>query len=174
MADYYVEFSETLPQLSAAEAAWLANQLQCVVLIGETEYSADQVSDLVDAETVIWHGPRFLRGATGYEESPEQAAFCYEFCEDTADGQCTRYLWLYSEDHADLEQVALLVQKFLREFRPQAVWTMTYATTCSKLRYGAFGGGAGIVTADAIVWHDAQAIAEAAHQPAASALRPAT
>ena len=60
--------------------------------------------------------------------------------------------------------MALLVQKFLQAFRPADVWTITYATTCSKPRCGAFGGGAGIVTADTIEWRDAELIADEARQ----------
>ena len=167
MADYYLEFSETIPDLTQQEATWLADQLRCVAVIGDVEYPADQIPNKVHADQVTWHGPRFLLGAAGYEESPEEPAFCYELREDDADGDSSRYLWLYSEDHADLDQVALLVQKFLRAFRPTELWTITYATTCSKSRWGAFGGGAGIVTADKIVWHDAQVIADEARQQAA-------
>ena len=174
MADYYLEFSETLSGLSEEEATWLADQLRCVAVIGDVEYAADQIPDKVDADQVTWQGPRFLLGAAGYDESPEEPAFCYEFREDNVDGDSSRYLWLYSEDHADLDQVALLVQKFLREFRPAEMWTVTYATTCSKPRCGAFGGGAGIVTADAIVWHNAETIADEARQQVARPLSPAS
>ena len=49
--------------------------------------------------------------------------------------------------------MAHLVQKFLKKFRPDQCWSLTYATTCSKPRLGEFGGGAVFVTADSICWN---------------------
>ena len=48
-----------------------------------------------------------------------------------------------------------LVQKFLKRFRPDQWWSLTYAATCSKPRVGEFGGGAVFVTADEIFQQDA-------------------
>jgi hypothetical protein len=53
-----------------------------------------------------------------------------------------------------------LVTKFLKEFRPDQCWSLTYATTCSKPRVGEFGGGAVFVTADAISWQNAYGFIE--------------
>ena len=102
-------------------------------------------------------------------------AFGYEFGGyDTEDG-AGRYLCLFSDGNGDLDQVVLLVQKFLRAFRPTETWTITYATTCSKPRCGAFGGGAGIITADNIEWRDAELIADEAREQIALQLTlPAT
>ena len=173
MADYFLQFSETVSGLAEPETAWLADQLRCVAVIDGVEYPADEIPDGVTTDQVAWLGPRFLRGVADYEDSPGEPAFCYEFGADE-DDDVGRYLWLYSEDHADLDQVALLVQKFLRTFRPADVWTFTYATTCSKPRCGAFGGGAGIVMADNIMWHDAELIADAARRQADSSCSPAS
>ena len=171
MADYFLQFSETVSGLSEPEAAWLADQLRCVAVIDGVEHPADEMPGGVTTDQVAWLGPRFLLGAEGYEDSPEEPAFCFVFGIDD-DEDVARYLWLYSEDHADLDQVVLLVQKFLQAFRPTETWTMTYATTCSKPRCGAFGGGAGIVTADNVEWHDAEVIADAARRQADSSCGP--
>jgi hypothetical protein len=48
-----------------------------------------------------------------------------------------------------------LVQKFLRQFRPNESWSLAFATTCSKLRLGEFGGGVCFVTAGSIKSFDA-------------------
>ena len=53
------------------------------------------------------------------------------------------------------DNVAWLVQKFLKKFRPDQCWSLTYAATCSKPRVGEFGGGAVFVTADEIKWQNA-------------------
>ena len=47
-----------------------------------------------------------------------------------------------------------LVQKFLKRFRRDQCWSLTYANTRSKPRLGEFGGGAVFVTADEICWND--------------------
>ena len=47
------------------------------------------------------------------------------------------------------------VQKFLKKFRPDQCWSLTYSTTCSKPRVGEFGGGAVFVTANKIKWQNA-------------------
>jgi len=46
--------------------------------------------------------------------------------------------------------IALLAKTFLRRFRPDQCWSLTYAIHCSKPRVGEFGGGAIFVTADKI------------------------
>ncbi|MGA2258340.1 MAG: hypothetical protein ABSG53_27055, partial [Thermoguttaceae bacterium] len=43
-----------------------------------------------------------------------------------------------------------LVHKFLKRFRPDQCWSLTYANTCSKFRVGEFSGGAVFVTANEI------------------------
>ena len=53
------------------------------------------------------------------------------------------------------DNVAWLVQKFLKKFRPDQCWSLTYAATCSKPRVGEFGGGAMFVTANKIKWQNA-------------------
>ncbi len=62
---------------------------------------------------------------------------------------CTRKIW------GDVSNVAWLVQKFLKKFRPDQCWSLTYSATCSKPRVGEFGGGAVFVTADTIRWQNA-------------------
>jgi hypothetical protein len=60
------------------------------------------------------------------------------------------HLWADADDHNNLGALAHLVQKFLRRFRPDESWSVTYASTCSKPRVDSFGGGAVFVTADEI------------------------
>ena len=72
----------------------------------------------------------------------------------TDKGGWGRHLWVYAEESGNPDNVAWLVQKFLKKFRPDQCWSLTYATTCSKPRAGEFGGGAVFVTADAIMWQN--------------------
>ena len=65
------------------------------------------------------------------------------------------YLCLYSQDWMGTpENAAQFVQRFLKRFRADQCWGLTFARACSKPRVGAFGGGAVFVTADEIKWKD--------------------
>src|SRR6185295_8666734 len=64
------------------------------------------------------------------------------------------------EDNGNIDQVCHIVQKFLKQFRPNEYWTLTFAATCSKPRAGEFSGGAVFVTAEAIHWDHAAAFIE--------------
>jgi hypothetical protein len=129
MADNYVQFSENLDSLTPEEADWLSEQL---------------------AEDPLPHCPRFLLDFTDRETDDTDHGFQYDLHGDSHD----HHLWISAEERGDVERVAHLVQKFLRQFRPDQCWSLTYATTCSKLRLGEFGGGAVFVTADDIRWND--------------------
>ena len=64
-------------------------------------------------------------------------------------------MWLYAEESGNPDNVAWLVQKFLKQFRRDQCWALTYAATCSKPRVGEFGGGAIFVMANKITWQNA-------------------
>ena len=164
MADNYVQFSEVLAHLTDAEVAWLRDQLQPVVIIHDQELPADSPAVTVAEHEATWRGPRFLLGCddeSGWGDEPE---FSYEFSLHEPQGQWGRHLWIYSQEYGNVDQVAQLVQKFLRQFRPHDCWSLTYAATCSKPRVSEFGGGAVLVTAERIRWHDASAIVAAAEK----------
>jgi hypothetical protein len=129
MADNYLQFSESLDSLIAAEADWLGEQL---------------------AEDPLTYCPRFLLDFADREADDTDYGFQYEFHGDFPD----RNLWISAEESGTVERVAHLVQKFLQRFRPEQCWSLTYANSSSKLRLGEFGGGAVFVTADEIRWND--------------------
>ena len=66
-----------------------------------------------------------------------------------------RRLWLYTEESGDPLAVGRFVQAYLKRFRPQSSFALTYAYTCDKPRAGEFGGGAIFVTAKSIDGLDA-------------------
>jgi len=125
MADNYLEFSEIIDNLTVKEAAWLDRQL-------ETDTKANC--------------PVFLRDFKDRDPYDTDCGFAYSF-EECGD---RRYLWISSAEGSNVDCAARLVQKFLKRFRPDQCWSLTYAETCSKLRAGEFGGGAVFVTADKI------------------------
>lgn len=157
MADHYLEFSETLTHLTDEQIDWLRNQLETVHVIDGVEYTEDKLPDAGDA---TWIGCRVYRDMEDYDaDYGEDVGFGYSFSEKV-DEDWGRYLWIHSEEHGCVDRVAHLVQKFLREFRPDQCWSLTYAGTCSKPRVGEFGGGAVFVTATDIKYCNAWGFVE--------------
>ncbi len=155
MADHYLEFSETLTHLTDEQIDWLQNQLETVHVIDGVEYTEDKLPDTGNGGDGTWIGCRAYRDMEDYDPGfGEDVGFDYSFSEDV-DEDWGRHLWVYSEEHGRVDRVAHLVQKFLREFRPDACWSLTYAGTCSKPRVGEFGGGAVFVTATEIKYSNA-------------------
>lgn len=129
MADYYLQFSETLDELTPEEEQWLHEQFA-----GDPDTGC----------------PVFLLDYEDRDADDTDYHFGMSF-----DGQGdSRHLWLYADGHGDVGRVAHLVQKFLKQFRPDESWSLGYATTCSKPRVGEFGGGAVFVTARDIRWRN--------------------
>lgn len=60
------------------------------------------------------------------------------------------YLWVYSEESGNLDNLALFVQGFLAKFDPEGTFRVEWASTCSAPRIGSFGGGVLVVTANRI------------------------
>ena len=160
MANNYVEFSEVIPHLTEKEADWLRQQLEVVWVFGDREYSEDALPDDLNREDADWIGCRAYRDMKDYDpDFGEEAGFEYEF-HNGQDEDWGRHLWLHAVEYAELDRLAHLVQKFLKRFRPDDVWSLTWATACSKPRAGEFGGGAVFVTASEIKWNDAYGFVE--------------
>ena len=155
MADNYLDFSEIIANLSEQEEAWLKEQLLPIRVFGAKEYLEDAVpAELADTEP-DWAGVRFLQDKTDHDPQCDALGFQYSFHDDHDTEGWGRHLWLYTEGWGDASNVAWLVQKFLKKFRPDQCWSLTYSTTCSKPRVGEFSGGAVFVTADTIQWDNA-------------------
>jgi len=156
MPDYYTQFSEVLPCLTPEEEAWLRAQLQLIAVHGEDENEIDSYDDerAWDAE---WSGPRFLRGDPDHDE---MAGFEHEFGGDRSSGERGRHLWFHAEEYGNPDDVASLVQEFLKQFRPGECWSLTWAATCSRPVAGEFGGGAIFVTADEMKWQNVHSFVE--------------
>ena len=160
MADNYLQFSEVLANLTGPEEAWLEEQLQPIRVFGDKEYPEDAVpAELADTET-DWSGIRFLRDNLDHDPDWDVLGFDYYFHDDNDPGGWGRHLWLYAEESGNADYVAWLVHKFLKYFRPDQCWSLTYAATCSKPRVGEFGGGALFVTAAEIKWQNAYSFIE--------------
>jgi hypothetical protein len=125
MANNYTQFSEGMfENLTAEEEKWITE-----VLNEDAEEDPEKVQKLlgdIQFEADMWPGFQFK-----IEEENK-----------------VRYLWLYAEESAWCDNVIAFLQAFIREFRPDAVVSFTWADYCSRLRVGEFGGGWGVVTAE--------------------------
>jgi hypothetical protein len=119
VADNYLQFSEQLPISSKREEAWL----RAVLKDGEDRKGRPHPDALWDED---W-GVGFSWKIEGSKEE--------------------RSLWIYAEESGNVEKVADMVVAFLRKFRPEGSFALGWSETCSKPRFGEFGGGAMFVTA---------------------------
>jgi hypothetical protein len=154
MAENYLQFSEILPDLTADEEAWLRTRLELIAVRGEAEVPIDHLDGRA-VNGADWYGPRFLRDHGDVDFESDTLGFEVRFRQHDEPHGRGRHLWVYADEHGDPDHVAWLIQKFLRRFRPDQFWSLTYATICSKPRAGEFGGGAVFVTADEICGENA-------------------
>jgi hypothetical protein len=168
MADNYLQFSETLDALTPEEATWLRHQLEPIAVVDGTEHPEDDDAVRNCETEPSFQGPRFLQDYEDLCDDADEQGFHVQF--QTGD---SNYAWFSADEHGDADRLAHLIQKFLKRFRPDQCWSLTYATTCSKLRAGEFGGGAVFVTADEIKWQSSHAFVEQQRAAFEAAKRPA-
>ena len=157
MANNYRSFSEQIENLTDEEIDWLERQTDTVrfkwVAGPDPKRRAIEIAPTEVDETQLEEGVRFLVEAGS---DKEQASLMDDFnsmeCPDFGLelNRGGRTLWLYAEESGDIGHVAILVQQFLRKFRPHGCFSLTAADYCSKPRLGEFGGVAVFVTATEI------------------------
>ena len=120
MANNYLQFSENLASLTVDEAEWFKNRL-----------SGDQ------REVQDEHGNCDTFPDFQWEIMPPM------------DGVGEVDIWFYAEEAGEPSHVAEVVQEFFQKFPrwKDEIWTLTWATTCSKPRPSEFSGGGVVVTA---------------------------
>lgn len=137
MANDYTLWSEALelsqkPSARITEEAWIRS-----VLRSSDEY--DEESDV--SATVSAHLNKM-----GINAQEAQAEYWPDF-----EWKIEKdYLWVYSEESGNLDNLALFVQGFLAKFDPEGTFQIEWASTCSAPRIGSFGGGVLVVTAKQI------------------------
>jgi hypothetical protein len=135
MAENYTLFSAVIVGLTDVEATWLRARFESIYVLDGEEHDGSPPTDVLKRCTFI--GDRAFRHAP--DDLSPSCQFAYEF--RNAVRGYGRYLWIYSEDEGDLEQVGYLVHTFLARWRPRECWVMSFAITCSKPRLGGIGGG---------------------------------
>lgn len=140
MANNYCQFSEMLELDNEEQADWCKRELAGALS------REDAPADLQSEEWQKW-----LEGWCKERGVDEQDADCWPGfdwqVERDANGKPTG-LWVHDDgESGNLEMLASFVQMFLKKFRPEDCWSLTWADFCSKPRIGEFGGGGIFVTA---------------------------
>lgn len=117
MANNYMQFSEVIDSLTDEEIKFFE-------------------------EVCLYEPPLDLEGEppAWYDVDSEGLGFSAEVDEGT------RELWVYAEEYGNLGTLEALVLEFIQKFRPDYIFTLSFAETCSKMRVSEFGGGAMIIS----------------------------
>lgn len=117
MADNYQQWSTEITDLTEEEMTWF------------NECFAWEPSDEEGADGPAW-----------YDWDAEGVGFGYEL--DRKEGS----LHVYAEEFGNLDTLEALMREFIEKFRPNYVFTVQWADSCSKMRVDEFGGGAMVVS----------------------------
>lgn len=119
MANYYIQFCETINDLTDAEILWVK---EC--------FSYEPPEEL-PSEYPGW-----------YDADAESIGF------DHSINMKARSLSLFSDTDGNIDTLEAFVRAFITKFRPDYIFSISWAETCDKSRNGAFGGGALVITKD--------------------------
>lgn len=142
MADHYTQFSEVIDRLTPEECEWLEE-----ALLGPPENAWDKDGECPVSQSKLdaWCD-KFQ--VSDVEYWPE-----FEWEIKARDGE--HYLWVYSEESGSLEDLGNFIHAFLKKFRPESCFRLTWSGTCSSMRAGAFTGGAIFVTKEGVQYMSA-------------------
>ena len=147
MFDYFLRFSAFLAELTGAECEWLQEQLAIVYIVDGAEYPEGELPAGKTEADATWIGCRAYLGWDAYEPDPaDEVGFLYSFA-DKPDKAGRWFLHLYATQSGNVGNVAYVVQKFLKRFRPADSWFLTFCIGSDRAGVGEFGGGAVFVTA---------------------------
>ena len=150
MFDYFLRFSAFLAELAGAECEWLQEQLAIVYIVDGVEYPEGELPAGKTEADATWIGCRAYLGWDAYEPDPtDEVGFLYSFA-DKPDKAGRWFLHLYATQSGNVGNVAYVVQKFLKRFRPADSWFLTYCIGSDRAGVGEFGGGAVFVTASTV------------------------
>lgn len=141
MADNYMQFSEVIKDITLEEAKWI----EAVLSFDCTKFGYD----LMEAGAALAD----LMGRTTVELAKYDVDITYWPTFDWRVGEWS--LWLCDNgDSFCFDEVILFVESFIKKWRPDYVFSMTWAGTCSKPRVGEFGGGWVHITKDRVEYED--------------------
>lgn len=150
MADNYSQFSEVIENLTDEEIVWLKEIPNGYI---DDDITVGDVKEFFGLTQE--HAEHY-----GVEDGFRFPHFDMKLNEDD------RTLWLTDDgEWVNNDHLLLIVQKFIQKFRPDYIFKMTGAETCSKHRIGEFGGFWMVVSKDDFMasntWAAADEAAEA-------------
>ena len=160
MANNYLEFSELIDDLTEEEAEWVRNIPDRIDFEDNEKYKNEEEWQKAFSEALKQHG------IDGDELIAEGLIYSFpQFAWETNNERKTWWVSTHNEEYGDPFHVAIAVQGFIRKFRPDYVFKLTWCEYCSKPRIGEFGGGWCVVNKDEYLfgntWQDADEHAEA-------------
>lgn len=141
MSNSYLLFSERIDDLTKEEKAWIDD------LPSDCHYDDDEGPGTRDDWEQKFNAALIAYGLDTSGIADTLGTFP-DFACKTREG----YWWLYAEESADIAHVACVVQAFIKKFRPDYVFKLTWCGYCDKPRIGEFGGGWLVVGADKAIW----------------------
>jgi hypothetical protein len=111
-----------------------------------------EVINKVTPEEAEWAKSRLTEMTEKFAEGGDEGWYFEWAVHEAHDPLEGPHIWLFSEEGAEPEHVAAFVQEFLKKFRPDGCFSLTWAAFCDKLRVGEFTGGGIFVTAKKVAW----------------------
>ena len=157
MADHYTGFSEMIKHITAEEQKWIEGIPQAESFEEDTQYENEDQWKKALVIALETHGIAV--------EDMELSVFPnFEHEIHDHHGSTHPSWWIYTEEWAHIDHAGHVVQAFIRKFRPDYVFKLTWCEYCSKPRIGEFGGGWMVASKDEIVfgntWEEADNAAE--------------
>ena len=149
MANNYLQFSLHVPLKIKAKLRWVAKTLAAITRLFDSPGEIDEKR----ARALGPLGKRII------DERWDYLDFQWSL-EPAHDDAHVGALWIYADESGNPDQVAVVLEEYLKLFAPTGVITFTWACTCSKMRVDEFSGGAAVVTAGGTKMLDAQSWAE--------------
>lgn len=137
MADNYLQYSVEVTGLTDEEIAWFQQALTWD-LSEEQEKAEAQGADPDTVTPPGWWDDYGGSCGTSYELDKKG-----------------REILLYAEESGNVGGAAELLFTFVTTYRPDAIYVIEWAETCSRMRPGQFGGGACVVSREGILMHGA-------------------
>lgn len=175
MANNYLEFSETITNLTPEERAWIEGIPEMSTFEDEIDYGGRDFTSEGEREEFVHKAFVKVLEAHGIDSN---AVLIDEPLDMFPDFNCqvdpfkrqfdsSGDWWISTHncEYGNLAHVACVVQAFIKKFRPDFVFKLTWAETCSRPRVGEFGGGWMVVSGDKMLfgnaWDEADRQAEA-------------
>lgn len=155
MANNHSRFAEMIQDVNHEEKAWFTKELVHV---------EDQPDFPEDAKKQEEFTAQFAKERGIDSDAAERwPDFEYRFKDSN--------FYLYNEESFNLDCIVALIQRFLRRFRPDDIFKMTWAETCSAPRVSEFGGGWCVITASDTEYGNTWAAADEMADEMATAMK---